>query len=112
MPMVMAVAGPVSDPELLIEQFRDACYRAFPEAFARKEHAERDAERVRLFSNGATDFEIARAELESEGWQWSASGKVEYNRGVKSRANAVWYARKRWLDYVTNMGEPAPIKSD
>lgn len=110
-PIVMAMAGPASDPEAIIEQFREACYREFPDAFARKEHAERDAERFRLHHEGLTDFDIARRELEAEGWPWTAASKAEYNWGVESRANAVWYARKRWLEHLANTADPVPINS-
>jgi hypothetical protein len=111
-PLVMAIAGPVSDPEALAEQFLDECYRAFPAAFARKEHSERDAERHRLFADGLSDFKIARKELEDGGLQRRAVGTTEYNRRVKVRANAVLHARKRWLEYVTNIGELVPPNTD
>jgi len=100
------MAGPLSDPEALIEEFRNRCYREFPHAFDRKENAERDAERVRRFQDGDTDFQIARDELEAEGWSVSAVDKREYNQGVRSRANSITQARKRWLEYVTNSVEP------
>jgi hypothetical protein len=111
-PIVVAVAGSVSDPEAIIEEFRRRCYREFPQAFARKEHAERDAERVRRFENEETDFQIARDELEAEGWSVSAVTKTEYNQGVRSRANSITHARKRWLEYVTNIGESPSPSSD
>jgi hypothetical protein len=111
-PIVIAVAGPVSDPEVLIEQFHDACYRAFPEAFARKQNEERDAERVRLYEDGWTDFDIARKELDAEGWPSTAANAAEYNWGVASRANAVWYARKRWLEHLANLTAGVPPNTD
>ena len=105
-PLVYVMAGPLSDPEALIEEFRSRCYREFPHAFDRKENAERDAERVRRFIAHETDFKIAREELEAEGWDSAACGKLEYNQGVRSRANSITKARKRWLEYVTNSVEP------
>lgn len=103
--MVVAAAGPMSDPEAIADEFLERCYREFPQAFARKEHAERDAERVRLFAEGATDFAIAKAELERDEWSLRATTTREYNSLVRSRANSITQARKRWLEYVTNTVE-------
>ena len=104
-PLVYVMAGPLSDPETLAEEFVNRCYREFPHSFDRKEHAERDAERVRRYQT-ESDFQIARDELEAEGWSVSAVGKREYNQGVSSRANSITQSRKRWLEYVTNSVEP------
>jgi hypothetical protein len=111
-PMVFAIAGPISDPEALAEEFVNRCYREFPQSFARKEHAERDAERVRLFCEGATDFQIAKAELEADEWSLRAVNKREYNQVVRSRANSITQARKRWLEYVTKSLESVSPTSD
>ena len=111
-PMVFAIAGAMSDPEALAEDFVNRCYREFPQAFARKDHAERDAERALRFGSGESDFEIARDELEAEGWSLAAANKREYNRGVQSRANSIAQARKRWSEYVTTFLDPVSPSSD
>ena len=111
-PLVYAMAGPLSDPETLAEEFVNRCYREFPHAFDRKENAERDAERMRRLLAGDTSFQIARDELEAEGWSVSAIDKREYNLGVRSRANSITQSRKRWLEYVTNSVEPVSPSSD
>jgi hypothetical protein len=108
-PMIFALAGPLSDPEVIAKEFVNRWYQEFPQSFARKEHAERDAERVRLFAENVSDFDIAKAELEVDEWSQRALNKREYNQVVRSRANSITQARKRWLEYVTNSLEwPSP----
>jgi hypothetical protein len=111
-PLVYAMAGPLSDPETLAEEFVNRCYREFPHAFDRKEHAERDAERMRRLAAGESSFQIARDELASEGWDFTAADTREYNQGVRSRANSITQSRKRWLEYVTNSVDPVSPSSD
>jgi hypothetical protein len=103
--IVVAMAGAASDPEAIAEDFLRQCSSTFPQSFKRKEHAERDAERVRRFENGESDFEIARDELEAEAWSLRAVNKREYNQGVRVRANSITHARKRWMEYVTQILE-------
>lgn len=111
-PMVFAIAGAMSDPETIAEEFVNRCYREFPQAFVRKEQAERDAVRTLRFVNGESDFDIARDELAVEGWDSSAANQREYNQGVRSRANSITQARKRWMEYMTNTLDPVSPRND
>jgi hypothetical protein len=111
--VVYAGMNSLGDPEKVARDFLDECARTFPkETWMRKGFAERDAERLRLFHDGKTDFDIAKAELEAEGWQYVAATAREYNAEVKTRANSVLRSRNRWLEYVTNIVEPVSRKSD
>ena len=102
--LVSVVAGPASDPEFLAREFLDRCALVFPpETWQQKRFAERDARRFRLFAEGMTDFQAAKAELEEEHFDLVAVDKREYNREVEARANSVLQSRKRWMAYVTEI---------
>jgi len=107
-PLVFMFASPLCDPAEAAEAFIKKCALVFPpETWVCKGFAERDALRFKAFEEGATDFDIAKAELEDEGWRWVASGKREYNAGVKTRANSVLVSRNRWYEYVTGLLDAA-----
>jgi|GEM_PF-1782346 len=103
-PIVFMFATALCDPDEACEEFKRKCALTFPpETWVKKGFAERDAARFKAFEEGATDFEIAKAELQAEGWEWVASDKREYNAEVKRRANSVLVSRNRWYDYVTGL---------
>jgi len=111
--VVYAAANALADPEEVARDFLNECARSFPkETWMRKGFAERDAERFRRFYEGATDFEIAKAELEAEGLRYRAANEREYNLEVKVRANSILKSRTRWEQYVTNIVQPVSRSSD
>jgi hypothetical protein len=112
-PMVFLFAGALCDPEEACEEFRRKCALAFPpETWVRKGFPERDATRFKAFEEGATDFDIAKAELQAEGWQWTAANTREYNAEVKRRANSILVSRNRWWEYVTGLLDPSSRNLD
>ncbi|MDP2233467.1 MAG: hypothetical protein Q8K89_07515, partial [Actinomycetota bacterium] len=103
-PTVFLVAGPMCDPDEACEEFKRKCAQVFPpETWMRKGFAERDARRFKAFVEGATDFDIAKDELQADGWEWVATDKREYNAEVKRRANTILQSRNRWDEYVTRL---------
>ncbi len=91
------VAGALCDPEEAVEEFLRKCAQCLPpQTWMRKGFAERDATRFKAFAEGQSDFQIARAELDVEGWPSTAVNKREYNAGIKTRANSVLVSRQRW----------------
>lgn len=88
--VVSVVAGAASDPEQLARDFLDRCGQLFPaETWMRKGFAERDARRFADFEHDRTDRQIAEQELLAEGWAYRAASDAEYERELRSRAEAV-----------------------
>jgi len=111
--LVGVLINGIADPNEAAQQFIVQCHRSFPpETFARKGMAIRDAERFRAFAQGATDFDIAKAELEAEGSTEHLKSTGEYGTEVATRANSVLVARKRWDEYLTKLFEPVSPVSD
>ncbi len=105
-PVVFLMASALCDPEEAAQEFKTRCAKAFPpETWVRKGYPERDAQRFKDFAEGATDFDIAKSELEAEGWHYVAANKREFNREVATRANSVLQSRKRWDSYLTGLLE-------
>lgn len=103
-PLVIAMAGPLSDPRQVAQDFLDRCRIAFPdENRANKAEPERDATRFKLFHDGHKDSEIVRAELEAEGALIACVDDQEIREEVQSRANAVNITRRRWDEHVTKL---------
>lgn len=103
-PQVFLFASALCDPDEVCEEFKRKCALTFPpETWVRKGFAVRDAMRLKEFEGGASDFDIAKAELQAEGWEWVATDTREYNAEVKKRANSVLVSRNRWLEYVTGL---------
>lgn len=102
---VAAVCNQLSDPRLVAKEFLEQCHRTFPpETFARKGMAAQDAARFRRFATGdGTDFDIAKDELEAEGYNFVVANKREWSQAVETRANSVLVARKRWDEYLTRL---------
>lgn len=112
-PIVFMFATALCDPDEACEEFKRKCALTFPpETWVRKGFAVRDAGRFKAFEEGTTDFDIAKAELQAEGWEWVASDKREYNAEVKTRANSVLVSRTRWYDYVTRLVDSASRNTD
>lgn len=111
-PLIFMMAGPLCDPAEAAQAFLKKCALTFPpETWMTKGFSERDARRFKAFEEGATDFDIAKTELTTEGWRWVASDKREYNAEVKTRANSVLVSRNRWYDYVTGLLDSASRNS-
>lgn len=103
-PLVVAVASPLSDPDLLAEQLRQRCHDEFPdEIWAEKREQRRDSERFRLFNDGHKDLEIARMELDAEGRLIACVDKREEQRELEARANSILKSRSRWSKHVTKL---------
>ena len=111
--MVFMFATPMCDPKEAAEAFLRKCAVVFPaETWMTKGFSERDARRFKAFEEGATDFDIAKAELNAEGWESRAVDKREYNAEVAVRANSILVSRKRWYDYLTGLLAPASPKNE
>ena len=112
-PTVFLFAGALCDPDEACEEFKRKCTQVFPpETWTKKGFPERDARRFKAFAEGATDFGIAKSELDAEGWRTRAASKKEYNAEVRTRANSVLVSRNRWYEYVTGLLDSESPKSD
>ena len=112
-PLVFMFAGALCDPDEACEEFKKKCAQVFPpETWMRKGFSERDARRVKAFAEGATDFDIAKSELDAEGWRTRAASKKEYNAEVRTRANSVLVSRNRWYEYVTGLLDSESPRND
>ena len=101
-PLVIAVAGPLSDPEELAAEFLGVCRDVLPaETWVRKANPERDARWFRWFKEGLTDREIAERHLEEDGFRLRAVDDTEWKTEVTAWANRVAVARIRWWQHVT-----------
>ncbi len=110
---VALLINSMADPKDAVQEFMDLCARTFPsETWSRRGMAEQDAQRVRLFAEGLTDFDIAKRELKDEGFDLRAKDKREWNREVATRANTICQSRKRWITYLTNLLEPVSPSND
>ena len=102
--LVFLVAGPLSDPEDLIQQFRREYRAAFPN-YHRRDDPELMARRSRFKAEEMTDRQIARAELLEEGFDLRAVDDAELKEELDLRTAAVKSSRHNWKKDVTQKAD-------
>lgn len=102
-PMVIAAAGPFSDPREIARKFLDTCLDTFPDATWDRMGLNVEAARcVRLRHEGRTDYEIAELLLDENepGWRYVYEDAAEWRERRKTEAKRVQKLRERfWKDY-------------
>jgi hypothetical protein len=102
-PMVIAAAGPFSDPREIAAKFLDTCLDTFPDATWDRMGLNVEAARcVRLHREGRTDYEIAELLLDENepGWRYVYEDAAERRERRKTEAKRVQKLRTRfWKDY-------------
>ena len=102
-PMVIAAAGPFSDPREIARKFLDTCIDTFPDATWDRMGLNVEAARcVRLGREGRTDYEIAELLLDENepGWRYVYENAAEWREHRKTEAKRVQKLRTRfWKDY-------------
>jgi hypothetical protein len=92
-PQVHAVAGPLSDPVQIAEEFLAKCREVLPkQTWVKKETPARDARWFRLHKEGMQDAEIDATSPAEDSW---------------SGANTVRQARFQWRRYVRRITGPS-----
>jgi hypothetical protein len=102
-PLVIAMAGPMSDPEALAKEFLEECRRVFPEeTWVKKEDPARDARWFRLFREKMSDRQIAELEVADKyPYDLRAVSEKNWEEEVQSWEGRICTARCRWWQHIT-----------
>ncbi len=102
MPVIISLSAATSDANAIAEEIKSKHYELFgpPKRFHQPEES---ARRLRLFMEGRSDRQIAREELDEEGFTFRARDDAEFKEELRLRTNEVKQARHRWKKYVTEM---------
>lgn len=111
-PVVQAFATPFRDPEEVIAEFADACYRTFDaEAFAHRAKSARDAEWWKRYVCGESFRAIALSDPRSGLAPEAANDETEYAdeiaRATDRVRRAVRRIRRRWTPILDSVSKEA-----
>jgi hypothetical protein len=102
--VVLALAGPTSDPEELAEEFLTLCRKTLPrESFKQKVNPERDARWFRLHKEGMSYREIAELVLKEGGFDQRSTGEEDWKEELDAWTSRVTVACLRWQEHLTRL---------
>ena len=102
--VIIAAAGPLSNPEEIAREFLDTYYRTFKgKILERSPNEERDARWLRAFYDGKSDAEIAWDELDAKYPREIVWENPKYHEEHRRMTQTVKQGRTRLLARVTQM---------